>query len=56
MNKDMLKEITAICAKYPVSSDTTLFLMQYEGETDMFTGTAVYGALMKEGYDIREGM
>lgn len=56
MNKDMLKEITAVCAKYPTSSGVSLFLMNYDETEDSFTGTCVYGKLMKAEYDIRTDM
>jgi|AntDeeMinimDraft_6_1070357.scaffolds.fasta_scaffold11674_2 hypothetical protein len=56
MNKAMLKEITAVCAKYPYTSGTSMFLMLYDEAAESFTGTCVYGKLLKEEYDVRSDM
>lgn len=56
MNKEMLKEVTAVLSKYPMKSEDTFFLMLYNGESDSFTGTPVYGTLFTGKHDIREEM
>jgi len=56
MNKSMLKEITAVCAKYSHTAGTSMFLMLYDEATESFTGTCVYGKMLKDEYDVRSDM